>query len=129
MLDTKRPERWVKPYGDTLGDGRIQLSFTLPVALDETSKEGAKRLAAMMGLDEPAVVHSEDMGQGFSFYIVYGQCKHQIDLSSLQVAKPDYEVLDKEAINALILQEMGRPMVVIGATIETDAHTVGIDAI
>ena len=47
MLDTQSPEQWVKPYGDTLGDGRVQLSFTLPVALDETSKEGAKRLAAI----------------------------------------------------------------------------------
>jgi beta-lysine 5,6-aminomutase beta subunit len=129
MTDNKMPQQWVKPYGDTLNDGRVQVSFTLPVALDETAKEGAKRLAAMMGLDEPAVVHSEDMGKGFSFFVVYGQCKHQVDLASLQVAKPDYEVLDKDAINALILQEMGRPMVVIGATIETDAHTVGIDAI
>ncbi len=120
---------WVKPYGDTLGDGRVQVSFTLPVALDETSKEGAKRLAALMGLDEPAVTHAEDMGQGFSFYVLYGQCRHQVDLSTLQVAKPDYEVLDKDSINHLIAEKMGRRMVVIGATIETDAHTVGIDAI
>ena len=129
MLDTRLPEQWVRPYGDTLDDGRMQLSFTLPVALDETSKEGAKRLAALMGLEEPAVVHAEDMGQGFSFYIVYGQCKHQVDLSSLQVAKPDYEVLDKAGVDALIERTMGRRMVVIGACIETDAHTVGIDAI
>ncbi|MDO8650830.1 MAG: OAM dimerization domain-containing protein [Undibacterium sp.] len=125
----KIPEQWVKPYGDTLNDGRVQVSFTLPVALDETSKEGAKRLAAMMGLDEPSVVHAEDMGKGFSFYVVYGQCKHQIDLSSFQVVKPEYETLDKDAINALIAEKMGRRMVVIGACIETDAHTVGIDAI
>ena len=129
MLDTRLPEQWVKPYGDTLDDGRMQVSFTLPVALDETSKEGAKRLAALMGLEEPAVVHAEDMGQGFSFYIVYGQCKHRVDLSSLQVAKPDYEVLDKTGVDALIQRAMGRRMVVIGACIETDAHTVGIDAI
>jgi len=129
MSDSKKAEQWVRPYGDTLNDGRVQLSFTLPVALDDTAKEGAKRLAAMMGLDEPAVVHAEDMGQGFSFYIVYGQCKHQVDLSGLQVAKPEYEVLDKEGINALIAEKMGRRMVVIGACIETDAHTVGIDAI
>lgn len=121
--------QWVKPYGDTLGDGRVQLSFTLPVPLDETAKEGAKRLAALMGLDEPAVTHAEDMGQGFSFYVVYGQCKHQVDLSALQVAKPEYEVMDKDAINRKIAETMGRRMVVIGATIETDAHTVGIDAI
>jgi beta-lysine 5,6-aminomutase alpha subunit len=125
--DPKNP--WVKPYGDTLGDGRVQISFTLPVALDETAKEGAKRLAAQMGLSEPAVVHAEDMGQGFSFYVLYGQCQHQVDLTSFSVVKPEYEVLDKDAINQLIDQKMGRRMVVIGATIETDAHTVGIDAI
>ena len=129
MLETKLPPQWVKPYGDTLGDGRVQMSFTLPVKLDETSKEGAKRLALMMGLEEPAVAHAEDMGQGFSFYVVYGQCKHQVDLSTLQVAKPEYEVLDKDGINAKIARTLGRKMVVIGATIETDAHTVGIDAI
>ena len=121
MLDSKMPEQWVKPYGDTLGDGRVQVSFTLPVALDETSKEGAKRLAALMGLDEPSVVHAEDMGQGFSFFVLYGQCRHQVDLSSFQVVKPEYEVMDKEGINALIAEKMGRRMVVIGATIETAA--------
>ena len=128
-LDSKPTEQWVKPYGDTLGDGRVQLSFTLPVALDERSKEGAKRLAAQMGLNEPAVVHCEDMGQGFSFYVVYGQCTHQVDLNSYAVVKPDYEVMDKDAINALIDEKMKRRMVVVGACIETDAHTVGIDAI
>lgn len=125
----KPTEQWVKPYGDTLGDGRVQLSFTLPVPLDERSKEGAKRLAAQMGLSEPAVVHCEDMGQGFSFYVVYGQCQHQVDLNSFTVVKPDYEVMDKDAINALIDVKMKRRMVVVGACIETDAHTVGIDAI
>ena len=73
MLDTQSPEQWVKPYGDTLGDGRVQLSFTLPVALDETSKEGAKRLAAMMGLEEPAVVHGEARGRALRFSVVNGQ--------------------------------------------------------
>lgn len=122
-------EQWIKPYGDTQDDGRVQLSFTLPVALDEVSKEGARRLALAMGLDEPAVVHAEDMGQGFSFYVLYGQSKHRIDLSTIQVAKPEFEVLDKDGVNALIAEKMGRKMVVVGACIETDAHTVGIDAI
>ena len=129
MSEHKLPEQWVKPYGDTLNDGRVQLSFTLPVALSDTAREGAKRLALQMGLDEPAVVHCEDMGQGFSFYVLYGQCKYQVDLSTLQVARPDFEVMDKDRINALIAEKMGRRMVVVGACIETDAHTVGIDAI
>lgn len=121
--------KWVKPYGDTLNDGRVQLSFTLPVALDDVAKEGARQLALSMGLTEPSVVHAEDMGQGFSFFIVYGQCQHQVDLSQLKVSKPEYEVLDKDGIDALIASKMGRKMVVVGACIETDAHTVGIDAI
>ena len=120
---------WIRPYGDTHDDGRVQLSFTLPVALDENSKEAARRLALAMGLEEPAVAHAEDMGQGFAFFVVYGQVKHRIDLSTIKVAKPEFEVLDKDAIDALIAQKMGRKMVVLGACIETDAHTVGIDAI
>ncbi|MCK9985191.1 MAG: beta-lysine 5,6-aminomutase beta subunit [Azoarcus sp.] len=122
-------ENWVKPYGDTMNDGRVQLSFTLPVALDENAKEAARQLALEMGLDEPAVVHAEDMGQGFSFYVLYGQCKHRVDLARIKVAKPEFETLDKDAINALIAEKMGRKMVFLGACIETDAHTVGIDAI
>lgn len=122
-------EHWVKPYGDTMNDGRVQLSFTLPVALDENAKEAARQLALEMGLDEPAVVHAEDMGQGFSFYVLYGQCRHRVDLSRIKVAKPEFETLDKDGINALIAEKMGRKMVVVGACIETDAHTVGIDAI
>jgi beta-lysine 5,6-aminomutase beta subunit len=123
------PEQWVKPYGDTLDDGRVQMSFTLPVPLDENSKEAARRLALAMGLEEPAVSHAQDMGQGFSFYIVYGQCKHRVDLSTIKVAKPEFEVLDKDASNELMARTLGRKMVVSGACIETDAHTVGIDAI
>lgn len=121
--------RWIKPYGDTLDDGRVQLSFTLPTPLDDNSKEAARQLALQMGLMEPAVVHSEAMGPEFSFYVVYGQCQHRVDLSHIKVAKPEFEVLDKDAINHKIATLMGRKMVVIGACIETDAHTVGIDAI
>lgn len=128
-MNEQHVEKWVKPYGDTMNDGRVQLSFTLPVPLDENAKEAARQLALEMGLEEPAVVHSEDMGQGFSFYVVYGQCQHRVDLGRIKVAKPEFETLDKDGINELIKQKMGRKMVVVGACIETDAHTVGIDAI
>jgi len=120
---------WIRPYGDTLDDGRVQLSFTLPAPMGEEAKEAARQLALQMGIEEPAVVHSEAMGPGFSFHVLYGRCRHRVDLAGITVSKPAFEVLDKEAINARIRQEMGRKMVVIGACIETDAHTVGIDAI
>ena len=67
-------------------------------------------LPAYAGLDEPAVVHSEDMGQNFSFYVVYGQCRHRVDMGRIKVAKPEFETLDKEAINTLIAQKMQRKM-------------------
>lgn len=122
-------EKWVRPYGDTMGDGRVQLSFTLPVSLDENAKEAARQLALLMGIEEPSVVHSESMGSGFAFFVVYGQCKHRVDMGRIKVARPEFAVLGKEAVNAKIAQLMGRKLVVVGACIETDAHTVGIDAI
>jgi beta-lysine 5,6-aminomutase beta subunit len=127
-LDAQMPS-WVKPYGDTLNDGRVQLSFTLPLPLSDDTKEAARQLAWQMGIEEPSVVHSEAMGAGFSFYVVYGQCKHRVDMGRIKVAKPEFEVLDKDAVNEKIERLMGRRMVVVGACIETDAHTVGIDAI
>ena len=33
----------IKPYGDTLDDGKIQFSFTLPVNASDEAKECAKR--------------------------------------------------------------------------------------
>ncbi len=34
----------VKPYGDTLNDGKTQLSFTLPVPCNDEAIEAAKQL-------------------------------------------------------------------------------------
>ena len=39
------------------------------------------------------------------------------------------QVLTKSEIDSAIIQELGRKLRVIGACIESDAHTVGIDAI
>lgn len=129
MSEHLHQEKWIRPYGDTMDDGRVQLSFTLPVSLDENAKEAARQLALRMGIEEPSVVHSESMGLGFAFFVVYGQCKHRVDMGRIKVARPEFEVLGKEAVNAKIAQLMGRKLVVVGACIETDAHTVGIDAI
>ena len=73
----------VRPYGDTTGDGRVQLSFTLPVPFgDEAERaraEGAAlQLAAKMGMDPAMVVHAKGMGPDFTFFIVYGRVSHLI---------------------------------------------------
>jgi beta-lysine 5,6-aminomutase beta subunit len=124
----------VRPYGDTTGDGRVQLSFTLPVPFgDETERaraEGAAlQLAGKMGLDPAMVVHAKGMGPDFTFFIVYGRVSHLVDLSAVTVAEREFPVLPAAEVNLRIRSALGRKLVVVGACIGTDAHTVGIDAI
>ena len=124
----------VRPYGDTTGDGRVQLSFTLPVPFgDETERaraEGAAlQLAAKMGMDPAMVVHAKGMGPDFTFFIVYGRVSHLVDLSAITVAEREFPVLPAAEVNLRIRSALGRKLVVVGACIGTDAHTVGIDAI
>ena len=124
----------IRPYGDTTGDGRVQLSFTLPVpfgdAVQQARAEGAAlQLAAKMGLDNAMVVHAKAIGPDFTFCIVYGQVRHLIELSEVTVAEREYPELTSSEVNLRIRSGLGRKLVVLGACIGTDAHTVGIDAI
>jgi beta-lysine 5,6-aminomutase beta subunit len=128
------PQGIVRPYGDTTGDGRVQVSFTLPVPFgDEAERalaEGAAlQLAGKMGLDPAMVVHAKGMGPDFTFFIVYGRVSHLVDLSAVTVAEREFPVLPAAEVNLRIRSALGRKLVVVGACIGTDAHTVGIDAI
>jgi beta-lysine 5,6-aminomutase beta subunit len=123
----------VRPYGDTTGDGMVQVSFTLPIPLDEPAgkrAEGAAlQLAAKMGLDPAMVVHARQMGAGHTFFVVYGRSSHLVDLDKVQVVERDFPLLSAKEVNAAIKARLRRKLVVVGACIGTDAHTVGIDAI
>jgi beta-lysine 5,6-aminomutase beta subunit len=124
----------IRPYGDTTGDGRVQLSFTLPVpfgdAAERARAEGAAlQLAAKMGLEPAMAVHAKGMGPDFTFFIVYGRVSHLVDLSQVQVAEREFDLLPAAEVNLRIRSALGRKLVVVGACTGTDAHTVGIDAI
>ena len=119
----------VKPYGDTLNDGMVQMSFTLPVSAEEEAKEAARRLALKMGLEDPSVVSMKDMGPGFSFFVVYGRCAATIDYTEIEVPKVEVETLSKKEVEAFIEDKIKREVTIIGACTGSDAHTVGIDAI
>ena len=128
------PAQIVRPYGDTTGDGRVQLSFTLPVPFgtptERARAEGAAaQLAAKMGLEPAMVVHAKGMGPDFTFFIVYGRVAHLVDLSEVTVAEREFPLLSAAEVNLRIRAGLGRKLVVVGACIGTDAHTVGIDAI
>lgn len=119
----------VKPYGDTLNDGMMECTFTLPVPYGEEANEAAKQLAKKMGLDEPSVTYSHDMGGGYTFFVLYGKCQHSVDYTSIKVTKVEVDVMDREECGEYIGENIGRDVVVVGASTGTDAHTVGIDAI
>jgi beta-lysine 5,6-aminomutase beta subunit len=119
----------IKAYGDALGDGAVQVSFTLPVAAGPLAKAAAESLARSMGLEQAEVVHMASQGEGFSFFVVYGHCHHQLDLSSLKVTELELAEMDFYEINDYIRDNIGRKITVVAACTGTDAHTVGIDAI
>lgn len=119
----------VRPYGDTTGDGMVQLSFTLPVAHSKVAEGGAVQLANKMGIDPAMVVHAKPMGPDFTFFVVYGRVNHLVDLGKVEVVERDFPLLTPKEVNATVKQRLRRPLVVVGGCIGTDAHTVGIDAI
>lgn len=119
----------IKPYGDTMNDGMMELTFTLPVPYGEEASEAAKVLAKKMGLEEPAVVCSKDMGGGFTFIVLYGKCQHTVDYTSIKVTKVEVDVMDRLECEKYITDNIKRDVVIVGACSGTDAHTVGIDAI
>jgi len=119
----------IRAYGDTLNDGRIQLSFSLPVPCDERGKEAARQLLRKMGMDNMDVCFMRDLHEGFTQFNVYATSHAEVDLTKIEVKVVETPVMDMEATDAYIDANIGRSITVIGACIESDAHTVGIDAI
>jgi beta-lysine 5,6-aminomutase beta subunit len=75
------------------------------------------------------VAHAEAIDRDFSFFVIYGPCSYTIDPEQILVDEMAHDELDFHEINELIEKRLGRQVTVIGAAIESDAHTVGIDAI
>jgi beta-lysine 5,6-aminomutase beta subunit len=119
----------VRPYGDTTGDGMVQVSFTLPIAHDRRAEGAAAQLARKMGIDPAMVVHAKPVGPAHTFFVVYGQVSHLVDLGKVEVVSRDYPLLSPKEANLAVRKALRRRLVVVGACIGTDAHTVGIDAI
>jgi beta-lysine 5,6-aminomutase beta subunit len=119
----------VRAYGDTTGDGMVQLSFTLPVPAGPRAEAAAATFAAKMGLDPALVVHAKAMGPDYTFFIVYGRSSVVVDLDTVQVVEREFPLLSAKEINLIVKSRLGRKLVVVGGTVGTDAHTVGLDAI
>jgi beta-lysine 5,6-aminomutase beta subunit len=119
----------VRPYGDTMNDGKVQLSFTLPVPAGAEAVEAAKQLMHKMGFENPMVVYYRELTDGFTFFNCYGSSVHSVNYADIYVPKVDSSVMDMTETDEFISANIGRKLVIVGASTGTDAHTVGIDAI
>ena len=118
----------VGPYADHLGDGLVQMSFTLPVPHSLAARKAALELAGAMGFEAPEVVHYEQLTEGYTYFVMYGRCTRTVDFAALQGEGFDIEYMSEEEIERFAAGEIGRPIVVVGASTGSDTHSVGIDA-
>lgn len=119
----------IKPYGDTLNDGAVQLSFTLPIKSGEKAKEAAKAFLQKLGFNHCDIVHMQELSEEFTFFIAYGKTDIYIDYDKIEYSQAIEKSMSMDEINAFIKQNFKRRIVVVGACTGFDAHTVGIDAI
>jgi beta-lysine 5,6-aminomutase beta subunit len=82
-----------------------------------------------MGFHDIKVVAMEKPSEGFSFYVCYGAMDHAVDYTKIHVLKVEAQFKSFYEINDIIKKEVGRKIIIVGATTGFDAHTVGIDAI
>ncbi len=119
----------IRPYGDTSNDGKMQVSFSLPVSADERGKEAARLILKQMGFEDIEVCGMRDLREGFTHFIAYATTMASVDTSKIKVKTVDTPVMGMEETDEYIKEHLGRTITVVGACIESDAHTVGIDAI
>lgn len=119
----------IKPYGDATNDGKVQLSFTLPVEWSEAADEAARQLVGKMGFGDVQVVEGRRIATGFTFFVVYASTPQSIDFSTIKAPSAKSHAMSMEEIDEYVREHLGRKIRIAGACIGTDAHTVGIDAI
>ena len=120
----------IKPYGDTLNDGAMQLSFSLPVKNSGRAREAARLLVLKLGFKSCDIVHSAPLSDDFTFFVAYAKTDSALDYSKVEYQEAVAEdCMNMDQINEFIKAKFKRKLVVVGACTGTDAHTVGIDAI
>jgi beta-lysine 5,6-aminomutase beta subunit len=112
-----------------MNDGKVQLSFTLPIEDNEKAMVAAIELANKMGLKDPSIAYHSSLDKGYTFFVLYGSVVHTVDYTTIQAESVEVDTLSIEEINEFIKEHLKRKVIVLGASTGTDAHTVGIDAI
>ena len=93
----------LKPYGDTMNDGKVQLSFTLPIKNDEKGQETAKTLAKKMGIYDPLVAESITLDDAFTMYVIYGGVNHTVNYNEI---KEFYKMIVTKNMEQVVLKKV-----------------------
>ena len=127
-LDTTLDLTRIKPYGDTMNDGKVQTSFTLPVKDDDRGAAAAVLIAQKMGLADPNVALRQKLDENFTFYVVYGSLTHTINYNEIVVQTVTDETMDMHENDEYLKEHLGRKMVVVGASTGTEPATTAWSA-
>jgi beta-lysine 5,6-aminomutase beta subunit len=71
----------------------------------------------------------KDIHEGFTQFVAYANTSVTVDTTRIHVKTVDTKVMSMDETDEFIEKNIGRKITVVGACIESDAHTVGIDAI
>ena len=63
----------IKPYGDTLNDGIVQLAFTLPVENGERARKAAETYVSKLNFENVSVAHAQKISDNFTFFVVFAR--------------------------------------------------------
>jgi beta-lysine 5,6-aminomutase beta subunit len=96
----------VKPYGDTENDGRVQLSFTLPVEWSEAADEAARQLAGKMGFADVQVVDGRRIASGFSFFVLYASTPQAVDVEGIHAPSARAHAMSMDEIDAFVAERI-----------------------
>ncbi len=119
----------IRAYGDTLNDGMIQLSFTLPVYKSNKAKEAAIEYLKKMNFEKVYITSMQDAGGEFTFFIAYAKHRATVNYEEIDAPEVELKLRSMKELDGLVIKNLKRNIRVVGACTGSDAHSVGIDAI
>lgn len=113
----------IKPVGERMNDGFIQLSFTLPVHKKDIP-EAVNRMCRQMNLTQPEIAHITALDHNLHYVQLFARMANEV---AIQIAT--VELIENYRNREEIERQMPHHLTIVGACTGTDAHTVGLDAI
>ncbi len=121
----------LKPYGHHLGDGIVQVCFTLPVACSPRAQQAALAYADRMGLKNCRVTWMEAIGSQFTYFILYGQAQHTLDWNQIsEPTEPATTLAERsEEVDQTFRKILGRRVVLLACLNPADEEAIEFEAL